>query len=129
MSVINYNSTSITEQGLVHLARAKSLTKLTLNIATLSDIQLSRIAVFKQVESLDLHGMPGITDDGLEQIATLGNLRHLFLQDLSITDCGLRHLYAMTTLESLGLRRTHESDDGVNDLHKALPNCKLYWNP
>ena len=55
-------------------------------------------------------------------------LEVLFLVRTKIGDAGLKHLAGMTNLEHLGLAGTQVTAEGVADLQKALPNCKISWN-
>ncbi len=57
-----------------------------------------------------------ITDQGLQSISRLSNLRELDLTGTHITDAGLRYLTSLRNLESLGLSETAMSDKGVKDL-------------
>ena len=55
-----------------------------------------------------------------------------FLSDVTFlvcrraTDAELVHLKGLTSLETLWLHDTYVTDAGVQDLQKALPNCKIY---
>ena len=91
-------------------------------------LDLKRITtVLRQLDSLELVGTRGITDNGLEQLANLDTLHHLGLKDMLITDAGLVHLHGMVNLKQLWLSRTNATIDGVTQLHKLLPNCKISW--
>jgi hypothetical protein len=127
LTSLHLTSSKVTRRGLAHLAGLKALTELSIGLRNLGDSQLESVVVLKQLESLDLSGMPAITDKGIEQIAKLDNLRHLTLEVLPVTDAGLLHLHGMTKLESLGLHGLRESIDGVGMLHRARPDLKINW--
>ena len=55
-------------------------------------------------------------------------LVHLGLLDLdstNVTDAGLKHLEGLTGLAELNLYGTQVTDEGVNKLQQALPNCEI----
>ena len=54
-----------------------------------------------------------------------GEVVALNLNLTQITDAGLVHLKGLTGLQTLGLRGTQVTDQGVADLQKALPNCEI----
>jgi hypothetical protein len=125
---LHLNSSSVTDKGVAQLAELQGLNRLEIGIEHLSDSGLKRITtVLRQLDSLELVGTRGITDNGLEQLANLDNLHHLGLKDMLITDAGLVHLHGMENLKRLSLFQTKATNDGVTQLHKLLPNCKISW--
>ncbi len=126
---LTVTSAKVTEQGLMQLTGLKGLKHLSLGLFSVGDSELESITVLKQLESLDLHGMPAISDKTLDRLPKLNNLRHLSLRDVPITDVGLLHLYGMSKLESLRLVQTQASLEGMIERHNALPNCKIHTNP
>ena len=59
-------------------------------------------------------------------IITLGDLD---LDDNPITDAGLVHFSGLKKLELLSLYGTHVSSAGVDELQRALPNCRINSPP
>lgn len=59
------------------------------------------MAALKELQSLDLHGCPDVTDVGLKDLAELKGLRKMDLRVTGVTDAG------------------------VADLRKALPDCEI----
>ena len=53
-------------------------------------------------------------------------LQDLSLVDTQITDAGLKHLEALTRLGHLYLHGSQVTDEGVEKLKQALPECKIY---
>jgi len=74
--------------------------------------------------ALDLSST-GVTDAGLKKMAHLTNLTTLTLVDTEVTDAGLEHPAALKSLTDLNLRNSKVTAEGVTDLQKALPNCKI----
>ena len=82
------------------------------------------------LQDLNLTKCPGITDHGLEHLASLKELRNLSLEGCDqITDDGLKHLASLTELRSLSLAkcRYHITKDGLQHLAplKQLRNLSL----
>ena len=67
-----------------------------------------------------------VTDAGLKELADLKQLTWLRLTDASdVTDAGLKELKDLKQLTSLDLSGTKVTADGVADLQKARPGCKI----
>ena len=68
-----------------------------------------------------------ITDAGLVHLKGLTELQSLSMGGVGsqITDAGLVHLKGLSSLQTLDLRFTQITDQGIADLKKALPNCKI----
>ena len=79
----------------------------------------------ENLEDLDLY-RTNITDAGLEHVKVLKNLRYLNLHwQKKVTDAGLEYLKGLESLQHLDLRGTNVTDEGVNKLQRALPNCRI----
>lgn len=77
------------------------------------------------VEKIELDRLK-ITDDDLDQLAGLTNLKHLGLHSARITTKGIDKIVALPTLTELELSYTNLDDAGMEKL-KALPQLeKLY---
>jgi len=48
--------------------------------------------------------------------------------DRHVTDEGLQHLTGLRTLEWLELSGTQLTEQGIEELRKALPNCRIDWS-
>jgi hypothetical protein len=59
----------------------------------------------------------------------LKSLEALYLGYTPISDAGLAHLRGLTKLKTLGLQRTKVTDEGVDQLQEALPDCQFYYTP
>ena len=68
----------------------------------------------------------GVTDAGLKELATLKNLTTLDLSNTGVTDAGLKELAPLKNLTTLNLGGfTRVTDEGIKELQKALPKCKI----
>ena len=69
-----------------------------------------------------------LTDDGLADVARLGNVIELNLRDTKITSAGLVHLKGLAKLTRLHLERTNVGDEGIANLTKltTLEYLNLY---
>ena len=56
----------------------------------------------------------------------MANLIVIGLRETEVTDECVKHLKGMTVLKFIVLGSTKVTDAGIADLHKALPNCKIY---
>jgi hypothetical protein len=55
------------------------------------------------------------------------SLRVLCVGATSITDAGLVRLHSLTELEELRVRDTLVTAEGIAQLQRALPGCKVTW--
>lgn len=87
---------------------------------------------FKELRYLDLIGddegpakRMAITDAGLKNIARMKELEHVMVCGAPITDVGLMHLASLPSLELVRLRNTSVTPEGIEQLKRALPSCKV----
>src|ERR1051325_3889592 len=77
---------------------------------------------FVNLESLDM-SYSAIGNNAMASLASMHNLRRLYLRDTSVTDDGLKHIAGLTKLEELDLYGVKISDRGMAHL-KALTNMR-----
>ena len=53
------------------------------------------------------------------------HLERLELYDTIVSDSGLNHLKGLKNLRRVDVRRTHVSQQGVDDLRRALPGVEI----
>ncbi|MFN3148910.1 hypothetical protein [Bremerella sp.] len=144
-SFVLYPVRGVTVQELAEMAKIKSLKRLELPQASLSDEHLKVICSITQLkqliiqgakvtdegmksivelenlEHLDLAKSRRITDQSLEYVSQLKQLRRLNISETNITDGGLRHLYNMPKLFDVNVAGTKYSPEGFHLLYQSLP--------
>ncbi|REJ66980.1 MAG: leucine-rich repeat domain-containing protein [Planctomycetota bacterium] len=100
------------------LAELERLHALTLDDTPVSDI--SPLADLRKLRWLSLSGTP-VRD--LTPLTGMKNLEHLWLDDTHVSD--LTPLAGLTKLQVLGLTGTTVSEEQVQTLHEALPECDI----
>ena len=95
-----------------------------LGSAQVTDTDLKHIITLSQLRRLDLGSKP-ITDAGLEHLRGLSQLRVLILTGTRITDAGLKYLTKLAQLQEICVHSTQLTDQTINQLQRALPNCKI----
>lgn len=121
----------VTDAGVRHLARLKSLAYLHLIGSQIADDALDTISRLTQLTHLTLGGKRGphpaavtrVTDDGLARLTNLQNLKFLWLDGTRVSDEGLKHVAKLASLEDLGLQDTAITDAGLAYL-RGLPNLR-----
>ena len=124
----------ITDAGVAHLTKMRSLRKLEIGSSQVTDKGLSYLKQIKTLERLHLpHDQHGITDAGLAHLAELSNLKHLQISRIHFnnpaankeyyTDRGLADLARLRQLEELHIGSIGVTDAGMDHVAK-LTNLK-----
>ena len=72
-------------------------------------------------------GQTDVTDEGLSRLKPLVRLKSLWLHDTRVSDAAIPALARLDGLENLYVYRTNLTIDGVRDLKRKLPACKIYY--
>ena len=89
---------------------------------TITDDDLATLRSFPRLTSAAIDDAPNVTDAGLAQMATLGELEVLHLDCPQVTDAGLVHLKGLPKLWNATLKSNHITDAGL--VH--LKDLQLY---
>ena len=69
---------------------------------------------------------PEATDQDVRYIAsTFPKIYGLHLDGTQVSDEGIRHLHGMQALDRVTLENTRVTQQGINDLQAALPDCRI----
>lgn len=91
-----------------------------------TDETLNLLAKMQQLRELDLNDS-AITDKGLEKLAALPALTTLRLRGTRITDAGFRqHLAPLSNLQNLDLRQTAVTPETVEQWKAAQPSRRAF---
>ena len=126
----------LTDMGLQALRQLPSLTKLSLGgsqrtdsglwTISLTEQGLDSIITLKNLRELRLDGMP-VTARWLEKLRVLTRLERLSLQGCKrVGDDAALMLYAWPTLRILDLKGTAMTDKAVADLRRTRPNIQIF---
>jgi tetratricopeptide (TPR) repeat protein len=138
---LSLRRTSITADGIQHLAVATTLEELYLKETRISDDSVSLLAPLTSLRVLDLGNTKiddtsmehlrhlnqleelsvretAFTDDGASHLARLTHLRIIDMRDTKITNTGLWHLINLEHLEQLRVARTCVNSDGANSFKR-----------
>jgi serine/threonine protein kinase/Leucine-rich repeat (LRR) protein len=116
---LDLSRTHVTGSGLAYLSGATGLKHLHLSYAPIQAGHLKSLAVFGNLQTLDLSAnssAESLTDDGLIALEDLPTLRVLGLRTAKITDASLDRVAKLNELEGLDLEGTPVSDAGVEKL-------------
>ena len=88
-------------------------------------VALARLHDLPALRALDLSNTP-LGDANLKTVAGCKGLKTVDLSNTKVTDSGLKELAELKALRRLDLTGCQAiSDDGVAELQKALPDCKI----
>lgn len=114
----------ITDSELKDLAPLKNLTVLNLGYTQVTDAGLKELAPLKNLTTLSLRGTK-VTGVGFRSLAPLKNFTSLDLCATPVTDAGLREIASLKNLTTLDIKAILGTVEGVKDLQRALPKCKI----
>ncbi len=125
----------ITDAGIAHLTKTRSLRKLDIGGSQVTDKGLAYLKQIKTLERLELpQDQHGITDAGLAHLAELSNLKHLQISRVHFnnpatnkeyyTDRGLADLAKLRQLEELHIGSIGITDAGMDHVAR-LTNLKM----
>ena len=103
----------LNDECLKTLNKLPSLKQIRCGQTRVSDAGLKYLERNRTIVAIDLSDCVAVTDQGLESLSTLPNLKFLKVWGLSITDEGLATIGKMEKLEVLGLNDTRISDVGT----------------
>ena len=115
-----YWNENITDEGIAHLTKLKSLSMLNIKHSKVTCAGLIHLAKIKTLVNLTLPDR-GVTDAGIEHIAQLHNLKKLWAGSSSstpLTDRSLKYISSLINLEELNIHGAGLSDEGMKDIAK-----------
>ncbi len=88
---------------------------------------LQRLTALNDLEFLRLHNAAQLTNQALDSLIQIPNLKHLDLTAASINDAGVSQIAKFKTLEQLQLTSTKVSPEGVARAQRTLPHCRISY--
>jgi Leucine-rich repeat (LRR) protein len=124
------------DAGMASIKQMKQLTELYVDQAKFSTAGIAAIAEMTQLEKLSVAMISQFTDEHLQMLAPLVNLKYLDLTASYVTDDGLKYLQPFTELETLRMAKMQGvRGRGLKELvmnKKGLPKLRdlsMYDNP
>jgi hypothetical protein len=122
---LGLSNTSVTDDGLVHVGRVRSLESLSLHGTPITDIGVQHLSQLTNLKAVSLHGTQ-ITNASMEILGALRQLESLTVGYTSVDDKGLEHLGSLTELETLWLCGNRVSVAGLLHL-QSFETLKVLW--
>ncbi len=116
-------SDKITDDGMVHLNKLKSLEELELPRTGVTDVGLAHLASLKALKKLNVGRE--VTDNGIATLAKMKSLEDLDISSKNITDAGMIQLSKCNSLKSLSLNGGQMTNAGLARLAKLKTLTKL----
>jgi hypothetical protein len=113
---VNFWKPGVTDEHLVYVGELKSIKRLFLGKAVVTDAGLEHIKDLTHMEYLQMGGQQKITDKGLVNLKGMRSLNFLGLNNTPISDAGLVHLKDLRHLTTLQLNNTRVTDAGLEHL-------------
>ena len=147
---LGLQGTQVNNEGLRHLAACKGLSYLCLTgdftekgISYLKDVNslktlyvfsdpkftnecLKPVSQMPQLERFSIHWVDTVTDDGIQYLASMPNLRKLDLYNAKLTDKACEYISQIKTLDYLNLPNHQITDEGISRICE-LENLKFLW--
>jgi hypothetical protein len=91
-----------------------------------ADIDIYKLENINYLPHLETLGIQGdFPDEGLKFIENMKQLQNLYLSSSSVTDAGLCRLEHLRNLKEMKIRFPKVTQQGIEKLRRALPNCKI----
>ena len=119
-------SSVMTDEGLASLSRDHLIMRLYCFKPKITDAGVKHLAKLKSLKRLELLRVPGLTDATLGSLAGLAELEEINLSGASLTGSGLVHLTGLKQLESLEIPSTALDDAGLANLGRLTGLRRLY---
>jgi eukaryotic-like serine/threonine-protein kinase len=118
------NGLNVTDAGIKYLAGLPNLEKAIVHNSRLTDDGLRALTGLKQLRGIGADGT-ALTDAGLIHLKAFPGLDAIGMGTPGVTDTGLKALAELRTLKWLNLRGATVTADGIQALHRALPECRI----
>jgi serine/threonine protein kinase len=125
---LNIDGSKVTKAGLSELAALRHLEILSLAETSIKDEDLAPVGKAESLVGLAIVGSPRLTSAGLKHLTGLRNLSTLDMRRTPIDDSAVSHVKQLRSLRFLSLQATKVTSTGVAELHKALPECIIFWD-
>ncbi len=121
---VDLSESGVRDADLVGLTTLGTTRQMNLRGTAIGDAGLASLAAMQNLEFLGLTGT-NVTDRGLESLQNLNQLRFLTLGQTHVTDAAVDVIGKLPRLEGLNLLGTEISPQGVHELGRKLPNCRI----
>ena len=119
-------ATGLSDENLANFPKLAALSRLVLDDNPIRGQAIRQLHDQPALIDLSLN-CSTITDLCAPNLAELKRLKRLSLVGAGLTDAGIRHLEGLTNLESLDLRKTKATKEGIERLQHALPTGGIVW--
>ena len=120
---LNFQQSSLTDEGLTYLKGAKKFRVLRLDETAVTDAGLGHLKGM-EIEHLAFAGTR-VTDAGLVKLKGVTGLSILEFHNTRITDAGLKHLEELTGLTRIRMDGTRVTPKGVAALKEQFPKAQI----
>jgi hypothetical protein len=128
LTFLRLRETRLTDKGLAALANLTALQTLDLGRTRISNAGMRHLAGLTALRTLVLE-YAEVNDDGVAVLRTLATLEDLNLDSTNVTNASIDVLATHTALKSLNLYHTLIDAEAHARLRKALPSCRIIWDP
>jgi hypothetical protein len=115
---IHLAGTAVTDVGMEHLAKMKTLSLVNVEDTQTGDEGLAKLVTLPRLGDLWLNGSQ-VTDEGLSQLSSAPNIWRLSIGGASVSDESLKQLIGMKKLSGLTVKSPSVSDAGLRTLSSA----------
>ena len=125
LSSLDLSNNRIGDELVAELANLDEISFLNLAQTEISKASLNALKWLKALKVLHLFDA-GADDDWIENIVQLNQISELDISGNDFTEVGIMGLAKMRNLRSLTVGELNISEDGLNRLQDAMPNCAFY---
>ncbi len=125
--VVVLDNPAVGDQDLARLKDCPDLGWFSLRGTPITDIGLANLTGAKNLVEVSL-AYTKVTDAGLARLKDCKQMTLLALDGTQVTDAGLAVVNTFPNLRRLTLKKTNVTAAKIEELRKALPNCRIEWD-
>ncbi len=127
LTTLTLSCPKVDDRGMEFLKETTTLVSLGLHFSGVSDAGIAHLASNAGLVGLALQDSK-VTAAGIDQVARFRKLIDLNLSGLPMSDNELETLKTLSELKILRLARSKVTEAGVKKLSAALPGCRIEWD-
>jgi len=110
------------------IAECENLASLAMRNTLIGDVGIAQLTGLAKLRIIDMRVAPLVTDAAMVTLAKMPELRAVRLVGGNVTGASVEPLSKLAALKQLTLNQTGISEEGIQQLREAWPDCSIRAN-